>query len=674
MKSFSAVFAIAAFVLAGAVSSQAQDDIYRGHALSMFGDIKYGPDFTHFDYVNPDAPKGGEVRLAATGTFDSLNPFIIKGVPAAGIGMIYETLLAGSSDEPFTEYGLLVETIEMPEDRSWVAFTLRPEARWHDGKPVTVDDVIFSFEMLTTKGHPGWRAYYADVAKVEAIGERTVKFTFEGGVNRELPLIVGQMIVLPKHDFADRDFDETILEPPLGSGPYRIESLDAGRSITYRRVEDYWAKDLPVRKGQNNFDVIRYDYYQDSTVAVLAFKAGEYDYWMENNSKQWATSYDIPDVRNGRIVKELTAHEMPTGMQGFLFNTRRAKFADPRVRWALAHAFDFEWTNANLFYGQYTRTRSYFSNTELASTALPEGKELEILAPYRGRIPDDVFTATYEPPTTDGSGEIRENLRLARGILENAGWTVQDGKLVHGDTGETMAIEFLLVSPAFERVVAPFVRNLERLGVDARIRILADSSQYQNRLDTFDFDMIVVSRGQSLSPGNEQRGYWTSEYADIKGGQNFSGMKDPVVDELVGMLIAAPDRESLVAITHALDRVLLWGHYVIPNWHIRSLRELYWDKFAKPAISPKYGVGFPGTWWIDDVKLAALESGETAAPTEVAAAATAQTPETETDPDAVDDAAEEETDNKTSIYLAFAGFLVLAVVFYARRKRVRPSA
>ena len=597
------LLALAAF----AGQASAEEGLTGAHALSMFDDVKYGPDFEHFDYADPNAPTGGGIRLAALGTFDSLNPFILKGNPAAGSGLIYDNLLTGSLDEPFTEYGLLVESIDMPADRSWVAFTLREEARWHDGRPVTVDDVIWTTETLRTKGHPFYRHYYADIASVSQTGPRTVKFTFGDTVNRELPLIVGQINVLPKHWWEGRDFESTTLDPPLGSGPYRIAEVEPGRSITLERVPDYWGRDLAVNRGQNNIDVIRYDYYRDATVAVEAFKAGEFDFRSENNSKEWGTAYDLPDVANGRMIRELIDHEIPTGMQAFWFNTRRAKFADRRVRHALAHAFDFEWSNANLFYGQYTRTKSFFSNTELASSGLPQGGELRVLEGYRNRIPAEVFSRTYEPPSTDGSGNIRRNLRTAKRMLQEAGWAVRDGVLTHAGSGETMEIEFLLVAPAFERIVGPVVRNMERLGIAARIR-LVDPAQYQNRIDAFDFDIVVSTRGQSLSPGNEQRNYWTTASADVRGSGNLAGIGDPAVDELVDLLIQAPDRETLVATTRALDRVLLWGHYVIPQWHIRSFRLVYWNRFGRPGIRPKYGLGFPATWWIDEEKAARLEA------------------------------------------------------------------
>ena len=600
----------AALLLLAAAPPGAAQEVYVGHGVAMHGDLKYGPGFTHFDYVNPDAPKGGEVRLQANGSFDSLNPFILKGQPAVGIGRLFETLMTGSQDEAFSQYGLLAETVEIPEDRSWVAFILRPEARWHEGAPVTVEDVIFSLETIKTKGHPFYRAYYGDVVAAEKVGERKVKFTFADGVNRELPLIIGELPIISKAYYTANDFEKTSLEPPLGSGPYRIESVDPGRSITYARVADYWGADIPARRGQDNFDILRYDYYRDPTVAMEAFKAHEYDFRRENASKVWATAYQGPAFDDGLVVKEEIGHSMPTGMQGFVFNTRRAKFADRRLRQALGYAFDFEWTNKNLFNGAYTRTTSYFSNSELASSGLPEGAELALLEPFRDQLPPEVFSEVFAPPETDGSGSARRNLRTAFKLLGEAGWTVEDTRLV-GSGGEPLEIEFLIVSPLFERVIAPFVKNLEKLGVTTKIR-LVDSSQYQQRLDQFDFDVIVLSVGQSLSPGNEQNNYWTTTAADTPGSRNLAGIKDPVVDALVETLIAAADRDSLIAAARALDRVLLWGHYVVPHWHIRYFRVAYWNKFARPAITPKYSLGFD-SWWIDPALAAALADRETSA-------------------------------------------------------------
>ena len=600
---------VAAFSAAAFDTAATAAETRTVHALAMHGEPKYGPDFKHFDYANPDAPKGGEIRFAAIGTFDTLNPFTLKGTAAAGAGAPFETLLVGSGDEAFTEYGLIAESIEVPDDRSWVAFTLRAEARWHDGKPITVEDVIFSLETLKTKGHPFYRAYYASVATAENVGERKVRFTFADGENRELPLIVGQLPILPKHYWEGRDFEQPTLEPPLGSGPYRVDKFEAGRTITYRRVPDYWGGDLAVGAGHNNWDTIRHDYYRDSTVALEALKAGAYDFRQENNSKLWATAYDIAQVRDNRMIKEEIAHEIPTGMQGLVFNTRRDVFKNRRVRQALAYAFDFEWTNKTLFYGQYTRSTSYFSNSELASSGLPGAAEMAVLEPYRGRIPDEVFTTEYAPPSTDGSGNIRANLRTAKDILDAAGWEIRDGKRVDAVTGKVLEFEILLNSADFERVMHPFVQNLKRLGIAATIRTV-DTAQYQNRMDEYDFDATIEVFGQSLSPGNEQRDFWSSASADIPGGRNIMGVKDPVVDELIDLVIAAPDRESLIVRTRALDRVLLWGHYLIPNWHIRSFRVAYWNKFSRPAVTPKYALGLE-TWWVDREKEAALGRSQT---------------------------------------------------------------
>ncbi|MBT3603198.1 MAG: ABC transporter substrate-binding protein [Candidatus Latescibacteria bacterium] len=599
-----------ALVLVCASVAFADQPTHRSHAISMFGDVKYGPDFQHFEYANPNAPKGGTVRMAAQGTYDNLNSFVLKGVSAWGLGMLYDSLTKHAQDEAFSEYGLLSESIETPDDRSWAEFQLRPEARWHDGEPVTPEDVIFTFEILKEKGHPFFKNYLADVQQVEKVTEHRVKFTFGGTDNRELPLIVGQMAILPKHYWEGKDFAATTLEPPLGSGAYKISKVDAGRSITYERVKDYWGQDLAVNKGFNNPDVIRYEYYKDSGVAIEALKGRAFDFRVENISKEWATAYhEHPAFKAGKLVKELVDHENGTGMQGFAFNTRRTKFADPRVREALSYAFDFEWTNNNLFYGQYKRTSSYYSNTELGSSGLPSGLELEILDPYRGRVPEEVFTKTFAPPATDGSGNIRQNLRTAKNMLTEAGWVIQEGKLTNEKTGDVMSIEFLLSSPSFERVVGPYVQNLERLGVESTIRTV-DRAQYQNRLQEFDFDATVVVWGQSLSPGNEQRNMWTSEAATTPGSRNFVGIQDPIVDELVIKLINSSDRKTLVATTQALDRVLLWGHYVVPHWHIRSHRLVYWNKFGKPDVSPRYMPSpfttFPSMWWVDASKAATL--------------------------------------------------------------------
>ena len=597
-----------AYLLAVALLFQvipAKADTRVVHGTSLLGDLKYSPDFKHFDYVNPDALKGGDVRLSAVGSFDSLHPFILKGRSAAGLGLAFESLMAPANDEASTYYGLIAESVEIPDDFSWVAYTLRPEARWHDGSPITTDDVIFSFEMLKTKGHPFYRAYYANVASAEQTGPHTVKFTFAGGLNRELPQIVGQLPVLPKAVFEGRDFEETTLEPIMASGPYRVMEVDPGRAIIYERIKDYWGADLPVNRGRYNFDRIRYDYYRDQTVALEAFKSKEYDFRQETAAKVWATGYDVPSVRDGLIITEEIRHEVPTGMQAFVFNIRRYLFQDRRVREALSLAFDFEWANKNLFYGQYARTGSFFSNSELAATGLPSNAELDYLQPFRGQIPDEVFNKVFETPATDGTGNIRGNLRKAQRLLKSAGWTVQNGALTNNTTGQAMEFEVLLVQPTFERVVLPFAQNLKKLGIEVRVRTV-DTAQFQNRIDEFDFDVSVQSFGQSLSPGNEQREWWGSANADIPGSRNVIGIKNPAIDSLINSIIEAPDRQSLIAATRAMDRVLLWNHYVIPQWHSRVFRVAFWNRFSRPEITPKYGLGL-FTWWIDPEKDAALK-------------------------------------------------------------------
>ncbi len=576
------------------------------HGIAMHGDLKYSKDFSHFDYANPDAPKGGSVWLNAIGTYDSFNSFIIKGNPAAGLGFMYDNLMYGSADEAFSQYGQLAESVQTPKDRSWVAFTLRPQARWHDGKPVTVDDVIFSFNILLKQGSPFYRFYYGSVTEAIKTGPRTVRFNFKPGENRELPLILGQLTILPKHYWEKRDFNKTPLEPPLGSGPYKIDKFVPGRSISFKRVKSWWGENLPVNKGQYNFDAIRYEYYRDSTISLQAFKKGEYDYREENASKAWATAYNFKNINTGQVKKEEIRHNRSSGMQAFVFNTRRDKFKDKRVRQALSYAFDFEWSNKNLFYGQYARTRSYFDNSELAATGLPKGDELKLLETYRGRIPDEVFTQVYNPPKNDGSGDIRRNLRKAIKLLDAAGWVVKGTQRINVKTGRALEFEVLLSSPLFERIVLPFAKNLEKLGIKAHVRTV-DPSQYRRRTDTFDFDVIVGGAGQSLSPGNEQRSYWGSKAADIEGGRNTIGIKDPVIDELIEKIIAAPDRPSLVTSVRALDRVLQWGHWVIPHWHAEFDRVAYWDKFGRPKITPIQGNQF-FAWWVDAKKEAALKS------------------------------------------------------------------
>ena len=594
------------------ISQQLLANTYVSHAIAMHGEPKYNEEFFSVEYVSKSSVKGGNIVRSSIGNYDTFNPFTLKGTSAAGIGLLYESLTVGSSDEAFTEYGLLAKHIEWPDDRSWVAFTLRDEAVWHDGKKISSDDVVWTFNTLMEKGHPFYKYYYGDVSEVIKMSEKKVKFIFSTNTNKELPLIVGQLPVLPQHYWEDKNFEETTLDIPIGSGPYKIKSFDAGRSITYELNENYWGFKnnlVPIKVGKDNISIIRYDYYKDRGVEREAFKSGEIDFFSENTSKEWATGYDISAVEEGLIKKELISHENPQGMQAFAFNTRKDIFKDKRVRKALSYAFDFEWTNKNLFFGAYKRTDSFFENSELSSTGLPSKEELAYLNPYMDVLPNKVFNAQYNNPTTDGSGFIRNQLQEATKLIKDAGWILKDGKL-ENSKGEPFEFEILLVSPAFERIVLPFIDNLEKLGINASLRTI-DSSQYQKRIESFDFDIIVFTFSQSLSPGNEQRNFWGSDAADTNGSRNVIGIKNDVIDSLIEKLINAKDREDLITITRALDRVLLWNYYVIPQWHISAYRVLYWDMFDQPKKKPKYSLGFD-TWWINQSKFDFINSQRSA--------------------------------------------------------------
>jgi len=602
--------AILIVVLAAAPVSAQQ----ARHGLSLFGALKYPPTFRNFDYVNPAAPKGGTLRIGATGTFDSLNPFILKGTAASLSGMIYDTLMARAADEPSAEYGLIAKSVSHPPDFSSATFVLRDEARWHDGQPITPEDVIFSLKALKD-AHPRYAYYYANIREVKKTGRNEVTFYFNTKGNRELPLITGELVVLPKHYWEGvndkgekRKFSAGTLEPPLGSGPYRIGTVRAGKSLTLERVENYWAKDLPINAGRNNFDRLKVEYFRDATIELEAFKADVVDVRSENSAKNWATAYDFPAARRGDVILEVIATKNVAAMQAFVFNTRRAKFSDRRVRQAFNLAFDFEWANKNLFYGQYKRLRSYFDNSELAATGLPQGKELEILSEVRADVPAEVFTKVYENPVNGDAGKLRRNLRKARKLLNAAGWRIVKGALSDAKSGERMSVEFLLVSPAFERIVLPFKKNLERLGIEVSVRTV-DVSQYRNRLDNFDYDIIVGGWGQSLSPGNEQRNYWGSATAGRKGSRNYAGIKNKAIDHLIDRIIFAKDRAELVAATRALDRVLIWNAYVIPNWYTKGERIARWNRFSMPAKRPDYGTGFFDTWWFDPAKAKSVKNG-----------------------------------------------------------------
>jgi len=617
LHSTAAVLAAPAFGALGAgtfsVSAAAQGRQWK-HGLSLFGEPQYPPGFKHFDYVNPSAPQGGTVRRIAFGTFDNFNQVVagVKGSLAMGTELITESLMTPALDEVSTEYGLLAEAVSFPEDSSSVTYRLRANAHWHDDEPVTPDDVIFSF-FAWKENSPELGAYYRHVTKAEKSGERDITFTFDGPGNRELPQIVGQLPILPKHwwEATDssgrkRDVTQTTLEPPLGSGPFRLKEFIAGRTLVYERVADYWGKDLNVNIGTNNFAQMRYEYYRDSTVALEAFKADQVDYRTENSAKNWATAYDFPAVRDKKVVMEEFPIRNIGVMQAFAFNIRRPKFQDPRVRRAFNFGFDFEEMNRQIFFGLYQRISSYFQGTELACSGVPEGQELVILETVKDKVPPELFTHPYTNPVGGDPQKVRNNLREAVALLRDAGYEIRDTKLVHAKTGEPFSVEFLAEDPTTERIVLFFKPSLERLGMDVAVRTV-DSAQYENRLRQFDFDIIVANWGESLSPGNEQRGYWGSQAADQPGSRNLVGIKNPAVDELINRVIFSKDRAELVAATHALDRVLLWNFYVVPQWTSSVVRTARWDRFGRPTTLPKYGLsGFPTIWWWDAEKAAKL--------------------------------------------------------------------
>lgn len=592
-------------------SATAQTQNWK-HALSLFGDVKYPAGFKNFDYVNPQAPQGGMVRQVAFGTFDNFNTVIagVKGNVAAGTELLTETLMTPALDEVSTEYGLLAEAVSHPDDHSSVTYRLNAKARWHDGKPVTADDVIYSFDVFK-KNSPFYGAYYRHVTKVERTGEREIRFTFDGPGNRELPQIVGQLPILPKHwwegtdkDGKKRDVTQTTLESPLGSGPYRLKEFAAGRTMVYEKVDDYWGKDLNVIIGTRNFQTIRYEYFRDPTVALEGFKADQFDWRIENSAKDWASSYDFPAIRDKRVLREEFPIRDRGAMQAFAFNIRRDKFSDARVRRAFNFAFDFEEMNRQLFSNQYTRIASYFEGTELAATGVPSGKELEILEIVRDKVPADLFTKPYTNPVGGNPQAVRDNLRQALALFREAGYEVRDTKLVNAKTGEPFSFEFLVDDPATQRFVLFYKPSLERIGMTVSVRVV-DPAQYENRMRQWDFDIIVASWGESLSPGNEQRDFWSTQAADRPGSRNLIGIKNPAVDAMIERVIFSKDRGELVAATQALDRVLLWNFYVVPQWTYPFVRTARWDRFGRPETMPKYGrSAFPTIWWWDKEKAA----------------------------------------------------------------------
>lgn len=564
------------------------------HALTLYGAPKYPQGFQHLDYVNPQAPKGGNLSQAALGTFDSFNAFIVQGTPATGLNNLYDSLTYHSADEPFTEYGLLAKCMRLAQDGSFIEFELRPEARFNDGTPLTAADVVFTFNLLREQGRPFYRAYYADVNQVTAVNKHLVRFELAPTHNRELPLILGQVPILPQHFWQGKDFKKPSLEKPLGSGPYQISNVDSGRKVVYQRVANYWGKDLNINQGRFNFNELIFDYYRDATVAMEAFKAGRLNFRIENIARNWATGYQGPALSKGDVVLEALSHKNSSGMQGFFFNTRRPIFADPKVRWALIQLFDFEWSNQQLFHNAYARTTSYFSNSELASSGLPEGQELAVLQEFKSQLAPEIFTQPYQLPITNASGDLRQANRVALQLLQEAGWQFK-GRQLLDPQGKPFKFELLLYDSSFERVALPFKNNLARLGITMDVRVV-DVTQYLNRLRSFDYDLVISSIGQSLSPGNEQRDFFHSSFANSSEGSNLAGVNDPVVDALVEKVIAAPDRDSLLAATRALDRVLLWGNYVIPHWHLNEYRLARQKNIQRPANNPSYALPLETYW------------------------------------------------------------------------------
>ncbi len=605
-----AMLILAALPLAAKATPSAAAEPVRHHALSLVGKPKFAADFKHFDWVNPDAPKGGVLRQSDIGTFDSLNGYSIQGNAAEGLGLLDDSLMISSPDEPSTQYCLICEWVSYPDDFSSATFKLRQGARFHDGQPITPDDVIFSMQTLKVV-HPQFALYYKNVSKAEKTGDLEVTFSFDSKGNRELPMIVGELPILPKHFWnakgangEPRDLAKSSLEMPLGSGAYRIKSFEPARQITYERVKDYWAKDLPAVRGQFNYDEISFLYFRDAVPAFEAFKSGQLDVWPETSANRWNTQYGFDAVTKGMVKKEALPHKRVAPMQAFAFNQRRKQFQDPRVRQAFALAFNFEEANKSLFYGQYVRVASFFDNSELKSSGLPQGRELEILKEIEKEVPAEVFTTEWKNPVNAAAGDFRKNMGLAAKLFQEAGWTQKGGALVNA-AGEPLVAEVMLVQPDFERIVLPYVKELEKLGVKATIRIV-DTSQYKRRIDTYDFDIIVHSVAQSHSPGNEQRNYWGSAAADREGSRNVMGIKNSAIDKLIDRVVFAKDRDELVAATRALDRVLLWNHYLVPQWHYPFERLAVWDKFGRPERLPSQAASLSRVWWIDDAKAKAL--------------------------------------------------------------------
>lgn len=581
----------------------------ESHGLSAFGELKYKRDFKHFDYVNPNAPKGGRFSLVGPGaviTFDTFNPFILKGDKAQGLGLLFDSLMTSSADEPDAMYGLVAASADVAPDKRSVTFKLRPEARFSDGKPITADDVVFSFQTLKEKGHPQLRHLLSDVTGVEAPDAATVRYTFSGENVRDLPMMVAGLPLLSRAYYATRNFEETTLEPPVGSGPYLVGDYKQGTFVSYKRRDDYWAKDLPVNRGRYNFDEVRYEYFRDRTIALEALKGGQFDFREEFTARDWSTSYDVAAVREGRLLRVTLPDERPSGAQGFFINTRLPKFKDPRVRQALDAAFNFEWTNKNIFFSLYKRSHSMFENSDMKANGPPSPEERALLEPFRDKLPAAVFEAPYVPMQSDGSETDRRALATASKLLDAAGWTVKDGKRVNA-AGDVLDVEFLINDPSSEPVLGNYVKNLRAIGIDASIRRV-DPAQFERRSKSFSFDILSRRYVMSNTPGPELRTIFGSKTANMEGGSNLAGVADPVIDALIEKAVSAKNRAELNTAMRAIDRVFRAGHYWVPHWFKASHTVAYWDKFARPAIKPKYALGEVDTWWFDAEKAAKLKS------------------------------------------------------------------
>jgi microcin C transport system substrate-binding protein len=608
MKKLILPLAATAMLSVSAFTPAIAQDAAPRHGLSVFGDLKYGADFTHFGYVNPDAPKGGAIKVPGLDTFETVHPFILKGrKEILAEALLFDTLMARSFDEPDSFYGLVAKSVEVPADKSWVAFNIDPRAKFHDGTQITAADIVFTFNALKKDGHPRYRVTFRDVEAAEATAPGRVKFTFKPGTHRDLPTRLAALPVLSRAYYAKVEFKKTTFKAALASGPYQVAKFEPGRSITYRRADNYWAKDLAVNRGRHNFKDITVEYYRDREVMFQAFFARQYDFREDFTSRQWATQYDEPPVNKGLVVREVLPDETPSGVQAFILNLRRPKFQDIRVRTAIDLAFDFEWTNRTLFYKQYARTNSMFENSNLAARTPPSKDELALLEPFRGTIPDDVFTTPFASPQTDGSGKLRKSLRRASRLLKQAGYKVKDGVL-QNSAGTPLEVEFLLFEASFKRIIGPYINNLKRLGIQAHIRIV-DVSNFKRRQDSFDFDIVIRRIAQPLTPGLEQRNYFGSEFAGVPGSFNIGGVKNKAVDALIEKVGAAKTRPALTTAVRALDRVIMWNRYLVTQWYKGAHNVAYWNKFGRPPISPKYDMGVLDTWWYDVAKAKMIENG-----------------------------------------------------------------